>query len=56
MLAGIGRALVHDLAAIDPVSEKVVQRAALEGLPAIGRGVRSPTLLADDARSIELSL
>ena len=56
MLAGIGDALVDDLAAIDPVLQHLVKRAAGEGLPAIGLAVRGRAMLADHALGVERGL
>jgi hypothetical protein len=56
MLARIGRTLVDDLAAIDPVLQHLVERAAREGMAAIGTPVRSRPSLADDALCIERGL
>src|SRR4051794_17229820 len=56
MLAGISHPLMNDLAAIDPVLQHLVQRAAREGLPAIGAPIRRATTLADRPLGVERRL
>ena len=56
MLSGIGRALVGDLAAIDPILKHLVQGATAEDLTAVYGAIGANALLAPDSRRRNLLL
>src|SRR5262245_21605943 len=56
MLARVGGAPVHDLAAIDAVAQQMIERAAAEGAAAKHAAGGEDTLLAADALSIKVDL